>query len=109
MGDRVIERFAELEVELRDGDEAALQPLAGPAPAEIEELVPAETSKAGAGDGGGAARARQAKAEEARGARGPSPRTMWLPMDAVEVDVVPIADAGEPPAQRALSTDAPAR
>jgi len=44
MGDRVIERFAELEVELREGDEAALQPLADLL-AEIEELVPAETSK----------------------------------------------------------------
>ncbi len=44
MGDRVIERFAELEVELRAGDEAALEPLADLL-AEIEELVPAETSK----------------------------------------------------------------
>ena len=42
--DRVIERFAELEVELREGDEAALEPLAGLL-ADIEELVPAETSK----------------------------------------------------------------
>jgi CHAD domain-containing protein len=44
MGDRVIERFAELEVELRQGDEAALEPLADLL-SEIEELVPAETSK----------------------------------------------------------------
>lgn len=44
MGDRVIERFAELEIELRDGDEAALEPLADLL-SEVEELVPAETSK----------------------------------------------------------------
>ena len=43
-GERVIERFAELELELREGDEAALEPLADLL-AEIEELVPAETSK----------------------------------------------------------------
>ncbi len=44
MGDRVIERFAELEVELRQGDEAALEPLVDLL-SEIEELVPADTSK----------------------------------------------------------------
>ncbi|HYO42939.1 MAG TPA: CHAD domain-containing protein [Candidatus Limnocylindrales bacterium] len=44
VGDRVIERFAELEVELREGDEAALQPLVDLL-AEVEELMPAETSK----------------------------------------------------------------
>jgi CHAD domain-containing protein len=44
MGDRVIERFAELEVELRQGDEAMLEPLVDLL-SEIEELVPAETSK----------------------------------------------------------------
>jgi CHAD domain-containing protein len=44
MDDRVIERFAELEVELREGDEAALQALADLL-SDIEELVPAETSK----------------------------------------------------------------
>jgi CHAD domain-containing protein len=44
MDDRVIERFAELEVELREGDEAAMQPLVDLL-AEVEELVPAETSK----------------------------------------------------------------
>ncbi len=44
MDDRVIERFAELEIELREGDESALQPLVDLL-AEIEELVPAETSK----------------------------------------------------------------
>jgi len=43
-GDRVIERFAELELELREGDEAALEPLEELL-AEIEELVPADTSK----------------------------------------------------------------
>jgi len=43
-GDDVIERFAELEAELQDGDEAALEPLAVLL-SEIEELVPAETSK----------------------------------------------------------------
>jgi CHAD domain-containing protein len=43
-GDRVIERFAELELELREGDEAALEPLADLL-AEIEELLPADTSK----------------------------------------------------------------
>ena len=41
---RVIERFAELELELRKGDEVALQPLADLL-SEIEELVPADTSK----------------------------------------------------------------
>ena len=44
VGDRVIERFAELEAELREGDEAALQPLVDLL-ADIEELVPAATSK----------------------------------------------------------------
>ena len=44
LGDRVIERFAELEVELREGDEAVLEPLVDLL-AEVEELVPAETSK----------------------------------------------------------------
>ena len=43
-GGRVVERFAELEAELREGDEAVLEPLAELL-AEIEELVPAETSK----------------------------------------------------------------
>lgn len=44
MADRVIERFAELEVELLDGDEAALEPLVDLL-AEVEELLPADTSK----------------------------------------------------------------
>jgi CHAD domain-containing protein len=43
-GDIVIERFAELEVELREGDETALESLADLL-AEVEELLPAETSK----------------------------------------------------------------
>jgi CHAD domain-containing protein len=43
-GGRVIERFAELEIELREGEPAVLEPL-GDLLAEIEELVPAETSK----------------------------------------------------------------
>ncbi len=43
-GGVVIERFAELELELRAGDEAALESLADLL-SEIEELVPAETSK----------------------------------------------------------------
>jgi CHAD domain-containing protein len=43
-GGAVIERFAELELELRAGDEAALESLADLL-SEIEELVPAETSK----------------------------------------------------------------
>jgi CHAD domain-containing protein/adenylate cyclase class IV len=62
-GGRVLERFAELELELREGSEAALEALADLL-SEIEELVPAETSKleraleavrraqAGDGDGG---------------------------------------------------------
>jgi CHAD domain-containing protein len=41
---KVVERFAELELELRGGDEAALEPLVD-LMSEIEELVPAETSK----------------------------------------------------------------
>lgn len=41
---RVLEHFAELEAELREGDEAELEPLADLL-SEIEELVPAETSK----------------------------------------------------------------
>jgi CHAD domain-containing protein len=40
----VVERFAELELELKAGDEAALEPLADLL-SEIEELVPAQTSK----------------------------------------------------------------
>jgi CHAD domain-containing protein len=43
-GGKVVERFAELELELRGGDEAALEPLVD-LMSEIEELVPAETSK----------------------------------------------------------------
>jgi CHAD domain-containing protein len=43
-GGEVIERFAELELELRRGPEAALEPLAQ-LMMEIEELLPAETSK----------------------------------------------------------------
>lgn len=43
-GAEVIERFAELELELRRGDEAALEPLADLL-AEVEELLPADTSK----------------------------------------------------------------
>jgi CHAD domain-containing protein len=43
-GDAVIERFAELELELREGDEEALEPLADLL-SEVEELVPADTSK----------------------------------------------------------------
>ena len=41
---RVIERFAELEVELREGDEATLEPLVDLL-AEVEELLPVDTSK----------------------------------------------------------------
>lgn len=43
-GGRVIERFAELELELRKGEETALEPLSDLL-SDIEELVPAETSK----------------------------------------------------------------
>ncbi len=43
-GGAVVERFAELEVELREGDEAALEPLVDLLN-EIEEFVPAQTSK----------------------------------------------------------------
>jgi CHAD domain-containing protein len=43
-GDRVIDRFAELELELREGPVEALDPLADLL-SEVEELVPAETSK----------------------------------------------------------------
>ncbi len=42
--DNVVERFAELELELRAGAEAALEPLVDLL-SEIEELVPAQTSK----------------------------------------------------------------
>jgi CHAD domain-containing protein len=41
---RVVERFAELELELREGEEATLEPLVDLL-SEIEELVPAQTSK----------------------------------------------------------------
>ncbi len=44
VADRVIERFAELEVELREGDETALEPLVELL-SEVEELLPADTSK----------------------------------------------------------------
>jgi CHAD domain-containing protein len=44
VSERTVERFAELEVELRRGPDAALEPLADLL-AEVEELVPAETSK----------------------------------------------------------------
>jgi CHAD domain-containing protein len=44
MDDRVIERWAELEVELLEGDDARLEPLADLL-SEIEELLPAATSK----------------------------------------------------------------
>ena len=44
LDDRVIERFAELEVELRAGQAEVLEPLVDLL-AEVEELVPAETSK----------------------------------------------------------------
>ncbi len=40
----VVERFAELELELREGEETALEPLVDLL-SEIEELVPAQTSK----------------------------------------------------------------
>jgi CHAD domain-containing protein len=43
-GERTIERFAELELELREGDERALDPLADLL-SDMEELVPSETSK----------------------------------------------------------------
>ena len=43
-GGGVVERFAELELELREGEEAALEPLVDLL-SEIEELVPAQTSK----------------------------------------------------------------
>lgn len=43
-GERIVERFAELELELREGDEHALDPLADLL-SEVEELLPAETSK----------------------------------------------------------------
>lgn len=44
VGDRVVERFAELEVELREGPEGSLEPLAERL-GEHEELVPVEGSK----------------------------------------------------------------
>jgi triphosphatase len=43
-GGRTVERFAELELELREGDERALDPLADLL-SEVEELLPADTSK----------------------------------------------------------------
>ncbi|HEY5433596.1 MAG TPA: CHAD domain-containing protein, partial [Candidatus Limnocylindrales bacterium] len=43
-GGRIVERFAELELELRAGDERALDPLADLL-SEVEELMPADTSK----------------------------------------------------------------
>ena len=43
-GERTVERFAELELELHEGDEGALDPLVDLL-AEVEELVPAQTSK----------------------------------------------------------------
>ena len=43
-GERTVERFAELELELREGDEHVLDPLADLL-SEVEELLPAETSK----------------------------------------------------------------
>ena len=43
-GGEIVERFAELELELREGEEAALEPLVDLLN-EIEELVPAQTSK----------------------------------------------------------------
>ena len=43
-GSRTVERFAELELELREGEEGALDPLADLL-SEVEELVPAQTSK----------------------------------------------------------------
>ncbi len=43
-GERIVERFAELELELREGDEHALDALADLL-GEVEELMPAETSK----------------------------------------------------------------
>ena len=43
-GERIVERFAELELELREGDEHALDALADLL-SEVEELMPAETSK----------------------------------------------------------------
>src|SRR3712207_9084154 len=43
-GGAVIERFGELEAEVRSGSEAAIEPLADLL-ADHEELVPAETSK----------------------------------------------------------------
>ncbi len=43
-GERIVERFAELELELREGDERALDALADML-GEVEELMPAETSK----------------------------------------------------------------
>jgi CHAD domain-containing protein len=44
IGDTVAERFAELELELREGEEAALEPLSDLL-SEIEELVAVDTSK----------------------------------------------------------------
>lgn len=44
LGDRVIERFGELELEVREGSQAALEPLVDLL-GEVEELVPVETSK----------------------------------------------------------------
>jgi adenylate cyclase class IV len=43
-GERIVEQFAELELELREGDEHALDALADLL-TEVEELMPAETSK----------------------------------------------------------------
>lgn len=44
MADRVIDRFAELEIELREGGEAVLEPFADML-SEVEELVPSDTAK----------------------------------------------------------------
>ena len=57
MGDRVIERFAELEVELRQGDEAALEPLVDLL-SEIEELRSRRDVQARTRHGGRAPRGR---------------------------------------------------
>lgn len=100
----VVERFAEVELELRSGEESALDPLVDLL-AEVEELVPADTSKleraleavaqAGAPRVSNAAEASVAAADGASIARAdsPAPRLVIPKSPGVLADD-PLAEAG---------------
>ena len=110
VAERVIERWAELEVELREGDEARLEPLADLL-AEVEELLPAGTSKlerameAVARDAEATQDADAPDDDAATGTAADVPAAQSGPAETGDEAAVPVA--AEPPPPRIITPKSP--